>query len=526
MRVILGSPVAFLLLFCSTAAFGEEDGRQWLNEWTQDFGAADHNNYRPIKDIIETPVILWHAAYAYGVPAVKAGEVFLSGEKLVKADLKTGRILKSVSAADDSAQSAGNTEKPWEEVLPGRGEDEEDERTYRRPPPSFRGVPVIAGDLLITTKNYHILTAFSLDLEGPKWELDLAEAGGWRGNYHSPAYANGVLVACGGIAVGVDVENGKVLWTFTPEKKEGPVSTPPALSDDKAFFCTERGGLIALDYKTGKVVWRKLYDAWFGWTSSTVVDGKFYIGDRGGRRGREREERGERRGGAVNAFDISTGERVWMTPFGATGCSAPGVGPGIVFTGHGSRVSIYDMKTGKRNDEKVFYTASNPFGSPTLVGDSLIFGNLDGHLYVFDFTSGKLKWRFAPEPDPSKERYQVHGFAYLECGIILVTTTNGVFAIGSHPSGKTCPQRYILRPGEPIVSQRGVVVGTEDYANGLSVFNLKYGEESVKLETNVETLKFWLRWSRTSGKPVDVIFKHTRIGSKLRAWLLKVSPVE
>lgn len=53
-----------------------------------------------------------------------------------------------------------------------------------------------------------------------------------------------------------------------------------------------------------------------------------------------------------------------------------------------------DASTGEISPTPRIRTGANAFGSPTVVGETLYFGNLDGHLYAHDLKSGDLEWAF------------------------------------------------------------------------------------------------------------------------------------
>ncbi len=71
------------------------------------------------------------------------------------------------------------------------------------------------------------------------------------------------------------------------------------------------------------------------------------------------------------------------------------------------------------------------------MGESLYFGNLDGHLYAHDLKTGDLKWSF------HVPGAQVHDFVYTE-DRIFVSTTQGLFALGNDPGKGPAPRGFVL----------------------------------------------------------------------------------
>jgi outer membrane protein assembly factor BamB len=150
------------------------------------------------------------------------------------------------------------------------------------------------------------------------------------------------------------------------------------------LFGTWAGKFYAYDLD-GNELWCHRGAHPFGYSDPAVAFGKVFVGDRGG---------------VVNALDLYDGSLIWKYKSGSTGLSTPGigkgrnfVGTGCIFVGFGKVVVILDEMTGEPDPKRrLFRTGLNPFGTPTLVGDTLYFGNLDGHLYAFDFNTGRYKW--------------------------------------------------------------------------------------------------------------------------------------
>ncbi|MBA3496491.1 MAG: PQQ-binding-like beta-propeller repeat protein [Gemmatimonadales bacterium] len=110
----------------------------------------------------------------------------------------------------------------------------------------------------------------------------------------------------------VDAATGKQFWHY--KHKMGPVSTfccgpnnrGVAIHGDRLYMGTLDAKLLALNAKTGAVIWEKqIADPELGYSetmSPTVVDGKVLIGTNGG-------EYGIR--GFVKAYDANSGDELW-----------------------------------------------------------------------------------------------------------------------------------------------------------------------------------------------------------------------
>jgi alcohol dehydrogenase (cytochrome c) len=130
----------------------------------------------------------------------------------------------------------------------------------------------------------------------------------------SPIVVNGVMYVTTAFnhAYALDARTGEELWHY--KHKMGPITVyccgpnnrGVAVYGDKVYMATLDAKLVALDAKTGKLVWEKeVADPELGYSETmapTAVDGKILIGTNGG-------EYGIR--GFVKAFDAKTGDLLW-----------------------------------------------------------------------------------------------------------------------------------------------------------------------------------------------------------------------
>ncbi|HEY2774737.1 MAG TPA: PQQ-dependent dehydrogenase, methanol/ethanol family [Candidatus Binatia bacterium] len=139
-----------------------------------------------------------------------------------------------------------------------------------------------------------------------------------RGHESTPIAVDGVLFFTGSWSVvfAVDARNGSLIWRYDPKV---PGDTAPktccdvvnrgvAVYGGKIFSATLDGRLIALDAKTGKLLWEKItVDQSRPYTitgAPRVVKGKVLIGNGGA-------EFGVR--GYISAYDPNNGNMVWRT---------------------------------------------------------------------------------------------------------------------------------------------------------------------------------------------------------------------
>jgi outer membrane protein assembly factor BamB/beta-lactamase regulating signal transducer with metallopeptidase domain len=362
-------------------------GRASLTDFPQYRGCPSRNNFRKVENRIRVPAILWKADWA-PAPAAVGSDVYAGGGELRLMDLATGKVKAS-----------------WKP----NGGDARD---------NVRGTPVVLKDRVIVTAADGKVYALDRGLTKVIWSTD-----GKIKNFMSGVSDGEVFVVSGGTRlVALETRDGSVRWKINFSRLF-PVSMSPALADGKVFFGSMNKTFYAVGVEDGEEIWSYEGEHPFGWTDPVVAFGKVFVGDRGG---------------VVNAFDLDTGARVWSYKTGATGLSEPGIIPGNILVGFSKFIATLDEKTGEHDTSKRgFRTGFNPFGSPTLIGKTLYFGNLDGHLYAFDYETEELEWLFEVA-----EKQQVHDFIYHR-DILLVTTTEGLYALGNDPEGKA-RRGYVL----------------------------------------------------------------------------------
>ncbi len=194
-------------------------------------------------------------------------------------------------------------------------------------------------------------------------------------------------------AVGAD--NGKILWRYNPHLNQeistvccGWESRGVALGDGRVYLGQLDGKLVALDQKTGKVVWSTVVEPWQGGYSITnaplYIDGRVITGISGG-------EFGTR--GRLTAYDAKTGKQVWRF------WTIPGPGE----KGHDTWPAGDSWKSGGAPiwqtpavDPKLgllYFTTGN--AGPDVNGSQRAGDNLfTASMVALDVETGKLRWYY------------------------------------------------------------------------------------------------------------------------------------
>ncbi|GGE54645.1 PQQ-dependent methanol/ethanol family dehydrogenase [Actibacterium pelagium] len=150
----------------------------------------------------------------------------------------------------------------------------------------------------------------------PAWAFSL---GGekQRGQETQPLIYDGVMYITGSYSrlYAIDVMTGEELWQYDARLPEGilpccdVINRGAAIYGDNIYFGTLDARIVALDLKTGDVVWRDKiadYKAGYSYTAAPlIVDGLVVTGNSGGEFGII---------GEVQARNAETGEVVWTRP--------------------------------------------------------------------------------------------------------------------------------------------------------------------------------------------------------------------
>lgn len=251
----------------------------------------------------------------------------------------------------------------------------------------------------------------------PAWAFSL---GGekQRGQETQPLISAGVMYITGSYSrlYAIDLKTGKELWQFDARLPEGilpccdVVNRGAALYKDKVYFGTLDARIVALNAKTGDVVWNKKiaeYKEGYSYTAAPlIVNGLVITGNSGGEFGII---------GEVQARDAETGETVWTRPVieghmgtlngkestmtGTLNATWPGdlwkTGGGATWLG-----GSYDIET-----DTLVFGAGNPapWNSWLRNAGTPVEGNTGDNLYAasrigIDPKTGEIKWHYQTTP--------------------------------------------------------------------------------------------------------------------------------
>jgi alcohol dehydrogenase (cytochrome c) len=315
----------------------------------------------------------------------------------------------------------------------------------------------------------------------PQWifQTDVPGLAG-RGIENTPLVVDGTLYVTGNnnTAWAIDGRTGRPLWSYRRRLPTnfiasvccGPVNRGFGILGDKLYMGTLDAHLVALDRKTGKVIWDiavgDLKKANAITAAPLVIKDKVIIGVSGG----DFSSRGY-----IEAFDAQTGARVWhfdTIPMPGEPGSDSWPNAKVAERGGGAVwvTGSYDPAL-----NLVYYGTGNP--NPDYYGDDREGDNLyTCSLVALDLDTGKLKWHFQFTPHDVHDWDSAHVpvQADLKIGgqqhkVIMVANRNGFFYTLDRESGKLLVAKPFIdgsnwakevdKDGRPIVLDN---VGTAD----------------------------------------------------------------
>lgn len=249
----------------------------------------------------------------------------------------------------------------------------------------------------------------------------IASPQGWADPVFS-ANGNTVYYSLGhGNLAAYDIANKKELWQFPNDQQKQiklqAIYSTPVLDSQSIYFGAYNGFVYGLDQATGNIRWQTNRGAPI--VGGLLLSGNtLYVGDSNGEFAALSTTNGD------VLWQHQAGQRIWSTPVEANGlivvpsmdkrlyafdqqgnlawksdvataaiASTPLVfGSELAFGGFDKRFhAVQDNNGGK---VWISPEAGNWFWTRGLIsGDNLYAGNLDGHVYDFDSSTGQIKWQ-------------------------------------------------------------------------------------------------------------------------------------
>jgi outer membrane protein assembly factor BamB len=190
--------------------------------------------------------------------------------------------------------------------------------------------------------------------------------------------------------------DGKPLWSQSLGDLPGPwgISASPILSGDRVIQnCDAQGesSIVALDKKTGKILWRtpRTEKPMGGWSTPIEI------------RAGTRSEVVVNSQQGLDAYDPATGKALWFCKgFNGRGEPGPDFAHGLIFVVNGLPGDVYAVRPGGSGDVSETHcawhtprTKVRDVSSPIVVGDYMFAIDMKGNgATTYDARTGKVLW--------------------------------------------------------------------------------------------------------------------------------------
>jgi quinohemoprotein ethanol dehydrogenase len=336
------------------------------------------------------------------------------------------------------------------------------------------------------------INASNVEKLGLAWEFNgfVVRGRTHRGNEASPVVADGVMYFSGpwSIVYAVDARSGELLWKFDPQVPGqwvrsaccDAVNRGVALWEGRVYVATLNGFLIALDAKTGILIWRT--DTFvdrgamnYSSTGAPRVAGRNIVIGNGG------AEMGAR--GYVTAFDLKSGKMAWrFYTVPGDPSKGPDESPEVSLARRTwSKESRWDLGGGGTVWDSMVYDPSlgllylgvgNGMPHPVWTrspggGDNLFLASI----VALDVNTGHMRWYYQTTPGDSWDYTATQNMilADLVIGgktyhVLMQAPKNGFFYVLDRVTGKllsanaystvTWASAVDLKTGRPVVSDQ------------------------------------------------------------------------
>ena len=262
------------------------------------------------------------------------------------------------------------------------------------------------------------ITPANVNQLAPQWTFQTGTLGSFQ---TTPIVLDGVLYVTGfnNTAWAIDARSGRQIWRYRRQLPEdlklccGPINRGFGVLGDRLFMGTLDAHLIALDMKTGVVLWdTELADYKAGYSATVaplVVKDKVIVGIAGA-------EYGIR--GFIDAYDAKTGKQAWRF-YTVAGPGDPGAKTwpaGEAYLRGGG--SVWVTGTYDPDQNLVFYGTGNPgpdYYSNAREGDNLYTTSL----VALDADTGERRWHYQFTP------HDVHDWDSTQVPVLGDLTING-----------------------------------------------------------------------------------------------------
>lgn len=251
-----------------------------------------------------------------------------------------------------------------------------------------------------------------------------------------PIVSKGVVYASSGPGVlAVRAQDGKRIWFTQP--KEGQKQVSPALDDKALYIPIPHAQVLALDRRTGQEIWRFQADESIN-ASPSIVGDKLYFGS----------------ADASVFYCVSTeGHLVWKKTTELLPNSIPAIANGIVVfpTEHIGSDRVLVLALNADTGAEVWHSEQKEgTTSPSILGESVVFGGGDFFAHTLDLRTGREIWK-----SPVEGKFSERNIPALAFGDVFLADRDGAIY---RLDGSTGKRKWIFKDTEGTMDQSFPVI--------------------------------------------------------------------
>lgn len=353
----------------------------------------------------------------------------------------------------------------------------------------------------------HAMPHFSLqEAIKPQWTVSIGSGQGEGRLLSSPIVKDGIIYALNtsGHVVSLSATSGETLWQvdIAPEEQMGSIiGGGLAFGADKIFVTSPHAEVLALDAKTGQILWRIPTQSPVR-AAPTFSDGRLYVLTISNQ---------------LEVLDVETGSRLWdhagITEFaGLLGTASPAVSKGVVIVtyssgeiyalkaenghqlwtetlstarrpdslsalshikalpviyqntvlivGYNQKMAAYDLRRG----EKLWERSIGGLRTPAVIGDFIFMLNSHNEMMCLTRDYGQVVWVKKLESDPEFPYKMVWDGPIVANNKLYIVNGNGALVALDPTNGAVLSTAYVGAPVSlaPFVAQETLYILTDN----------------------------------------------------------------
>lgn len=228
------------------------------------------------------------------------------------------------------------------------------------------------------------------------------------------------------------------LWVF--EEPEDRIIGGPLIVDDTVLVPTAAGRLFALDLTDGLPLWDAPFEAQHAlWSTPVVAEDHIYLG------GLDHH---------VYSISLDTGSENWSTDLSSAITDSPTLTDGLLLSGtFGGMLSALDASSGQIEWE--FQADDSIWGSPAVSDGTAYFGDVSGMAYALEVQTGRELWRQALSGPASASPVIIGDLVYFVSEVGSMDALERESGANAWPASATMVGRLLA---DPIPSSEGILV--------------------------------------------------------------------